>query len=161
MSDITHVQLVMFSLAGERYALPIGHVQEIIRYVKPRPVDAGSAVCGVISLRGQVIPVIDLAEHLSLGVRSAAASAILIVQTTEHTLGVIVDEVDEVHAIPADDIEEMPLAGNSALDGIAKVGEHLVALVDAVAIAEGLGWRAQVEPPAPSGDEPAELVAAA
>lgn len=59
------MQLVIFKLGGEEYALPIKHVQEIIRYTQPRSVASAEPwVRGVLSLRGHIVPVYDLADRL-------------------------------------------------------------------------------------------------
>ncbi len=53
MPDISSQQLVVFSLGGEEYALPIGAVHEIIRFTEPRSVASDDAwIRGVIGLRG-------------------------------------------------------------------------------------------------------------
>jgi hypothetical protein len=58
-------QLVVFSLGDEEYALPIADVHEIIRYTEPRSVASSvDWVRGVISLRGKIVPVYDLASRL-------------------------------------------------------------------------------------------------
>ena len=58
-------QLVVFSLGEEEYALPIADVHEIIRYTEPRSVASSvNWVRGVISLRGKIVPVYDLASRL-------------------------------------------------------------------------------------------------
>jgi len=58
-------QLVVFSLGNEEYALPIADVHEIIRYTEPRSVASSvDWVRGVISLRGKIVPVYDLASRL-------------------------------------------------------------------------------------------------
>jgi purine-binding chemotaxis protein CheW len=57
-------QLVVFSMHGEQYALPITGIREIIRYRRSRSVGAGgNVVQGVINLRGQVVPVCDLSSR--------------------------------------------------------------------------------------------------
>ena len=68
MSDTTNArQLVVFNLGDEHYALPIAQVHEIIRYAEPRSVVSRTDwVKGVISLRGQIIPVYDLAARLGV-----------------------------------------------------------------------------------------------
>src|SRR2546425_7949084 len=81
MSSETTRQLVVFSLGEEEYALPITHVQEIIRYSEPRAVAADDAwIRGVISLRGKIIPVCDLAARLGLPVESGENAKIVIVE---------------------------------------------------------------------------------
>ena len=68
-------QVVVFSLADEEYALPIAKVHEIIRYAEPRSVSAREPwIKGVISLRGKIVRVYDLATRIGLaGERSADA----------------------------------------------------------------------------------------
>jgi len=57
-------QLVVFSLHGESYALPIASVREIIRYVEPGATAVATGVIqGMISLRGRTLPVIDLSSR--------------------------------------------------------------------------------------------------
>ena len=66
-TDTTSRQLVVFTLGNEEYALPIRQVHEIIRYTEPRSVAAESGwVRGVISLRGKIVPVYELAARLGL-----------------------------------------------------------------------------------------------
>jgi purine-binding chemotaxis protein CheW len=67
MSDTTSRQLVVFSLGSEEYALPIGAVHEIIRFTEPRTVASGAAwIRGIIALRGNIIPIFDLAGRKGL-----------------------------------------------------------------------------------------------
>src|SRR5215212_5036853 len=92
-------QLVVFSLGHEEYALPITQVHEIIRYTEPRSVASDSPwIRGVISLRGKIVPVYDLAVRLGLGGSEIEAhdAKIVIVETETEMAGVIVDEVEEV-----------------------------------------------------------------
>src|SRR3954466_12316825 len=93
-------QLVVFSLGEEEYALPITQVQEIIRYSEPRAVASEAPwIRGVISLRGKIIPVCDLAARLGLGQQAETRANIVIVETANGTAGVIVDEVEEVLSV--------------------------------------------------------------
>jgi len=102
-------QLVVFTLGSERYALPIQRVHETIRYVKPRAVASTQDwVKGVISLRGRIIPVYDLAAHLGVETMAGEDSSIVIVDTGSQTLGVIVDGVDEVLTIDDEQLEHVP-----------------------------------------------------
>src|ERR687893_749905 len=67
-------QLLVFSLGEEEYALPVTSVQEIIHYTHPRAVASEAHwIQGVISLRGKIIPVADLAARLGLVTESAEA----------------------------------------------------------------------------------------
>jgi purine-binding chemotaxis protein CheW len=124
-------QLVIFSLGGEEYALPISAVHEIIRHTEPRSVASASGnVRGVISLRGKIIPVIDLAS--SLGTQSTEqveGAKIVIVEAGSDMVGVIVDDVEEVLTVQVDQIDPVP-ARDSSIEAIAKIGDRLVGLLD-------------------------------
>src|SRR5664279_4703937 len=106
MSEETHArQLVIFTLGSEEYALPIKKVQEIIRYIEPRSVASNDrSVRGVISLRGKIVPVYDLAGRLGVDSVVSEESKIVIVETAEQTVGIVVDGVDEVMTIEEDQL---------------------------------------------------------
>jgi purine-binding chemotaxis protein CheW len=134
--EILSRQLVVFSLGEEEYALPITDVHEIIRYTEPRSVaSADPSVRGVISLRGKILPVYDLATRLGVEAQDAPAEAkIVIVETDDAMAGVIVDDVEEVLTIESGQLAEAPIAGGRCIDGIAKVDDRLVVLLDPHAI---------------------------
>jgi purine-binding chemotaxis protein CheW len=129
MSTDSTMQLVVFSLGEEEYALPIAHVQEIIRYTEPRGVASRTPwVTGVISLRGKIVPVYDLAVRL--GLEPHPAYKIVIVGSGHEIAGLIVGDVAEVLTVSSDDLEDVPAAGAACIQAIAKVGERLVVLLD-------------------------------
>lgn len=130
MSNDSTMQLVVFSLGEEEYALPITNVQEIIRYTEPRGVASQTPwVKGVISLRGKIVPVYDLALRLGLTV-TAESSKIVMVESGELMAGVIVGDVEEVLTLTSADLDEIPAAGAACIQAIAKVGDRLVILLD-------------------------------
>lgn len=134
MPNDSTMQLVVFSLGDEEYALPITHVQEIIRYTEPRGVASRIPwVKGVISLRGKIVPVFDLASRLHLEVDSAA-SKIVMVESGDDMAGVIVGDVEEVLTLTHEDLDEVPAAGAACIQAIAKVGDRLVVLLDPAGI---------------------------
>ena len=123
-------QLVVFALSSEEYALPIQQVQEIIRYSEPRAVSSAEPwIRGVISLRGKIVPVFDLGLRLGLHAEPGPDQKIVIVETASGTAGVIVDEVEEVLTVDADQLDEVPGAGTDAIDAIAKIDDRLVVLL--------------------------------
>jgi purine-binding chemotaxis protein CheW len=124
-------QLVIFTLQGERYALPIGNVQEIIRYTEPRTIETGVPwVRGVISLRGKIIPICDLASRLGQPGNHADEAKIVIVDTDNGTAGVIVDEVNEVITAAADQYDTAAGRDNDYIDAIVKIDGWLVVLLN-------------------------------
>jgi len=132
-------QLVVFTLGGEQYALPIGQVHEIIRYTQPRSVASRDySIRGVLSLRGRIVPVYDLAARLGVSSEPGEQSKIVIVDTGSQSAGVIVDGVDEVLTVAEAQLEEAPGADSTLVDSIAKLGERLVVLLKPATIFAGL-----------------------
>jgi purine-binding chemotaxis protein CheW len=130
-------QYVLFHLGTEEYGLPIERVQSIIRYEAPTPVPhAPAMVEGVINLRGQVIPVIDLSQRL-LGTPHVitALSRIVVAEGDSGLVGLAVDSAHEVATFPVDAIMPTPVATLTvetaeAFEGVANHGERLVILLD-------------------------------
>jgi purine-binding chemotaxis protein CheW len=130
--DTATGQIVAFVLGGEAYALPIEQIREVIRYTEPRRVSSKDPrLLGVISLRGKIVPVADLARCLGVTSTPGEATKIVIVETTDSTTaGVIVDDVQEVLTLDADAIQPLPLTAGDAIDAIAKIDDRLVMLLD-------------------------------
>lgn len=106
-------QYLVFSLAGESYALPLLDVKEIIEYggVTAIPTVPG-CIRGVINLRGRVVPVMDLAARFGEA-RSEinARTCIVILEQDGHDTGVVVDSVTAVVDIDPAAIEPPPSFG--------------------------------------------------
>jgi purine-binding chemotaxis protein CheW len=135
MSTESTRQLVVFSLGEEEYALPITQVHEIIRWTDPRSVASDEAwVRGVISLRGKIVPVYDLAARLGLAAERPEHAKIVIVQTGTDMAGVIVDDVEEVLTVDIEQLDTVPAAGDPAIEAIAKIEQRLVVLLDPVGL---------------------------
>jgi len=138
-------QVVVFSLLGERYAVPIGTVREIIRYVRPgATATASRLIRGMINLRDRVVPIVDLSPALDgeLGAagREAGGNLILILEVPGVMFGVIVDAVDGIRLLPADRIEPLPAAASQELGtGIAAIDDRLIVLLDPERIAVSAG----------------------
>jgi purine-binding chemotaxis protein CheW len=130
MSDITSQQLVVFSLGSEEYALPIGTVSEIIRFTEPRTVASEDAwIRGVIGLRGKIIPIFDLGARMQLAAGETEGK-IVIVETGTGQVGVMVDEVEEVLTVVAQQLESVPTADDATIEAIAKIEDRLVILLN-------------------------------
>jgi purine-binding chemotaxis protein CheW len=125
-----HQQLVVFTLGAEHYALPIHAVNEIIRYCEPRSVASRTEwVRGVISLRGRIVPVYDMAARLGIPSELTEQSKIVIVEAGAETAGVIVDSVEEVLTVSADQLEGAPGADSTMIEAIVRIDERLVVLL--------------------------------
>lgn len=133
-----HQQLVVFTLGTEHYALPIQAVNEIIRYNEPRSVASRTDwVRGVISLRGRIVPVYDVAARLGLTSELSEQSKIVIVEAGAEIAGVIVDSVEEVLTVSQAQIEEAPGADSSLIEAIVRIDERLIVLLTANTIFVG------------------------
>ncbi len=76
-------QLIVFSLHGERYGLPIADVREIIRYTPPRVTAAARGLIrGLINLRGRVLPVLDLSSRLGRVLEVSDTTRILVIEVS-------------------------------------------------------------------------------
>ena len=103
-----------FRLASEEYGLEILKVRELIGFMEiTRIPRAPSHVRGVINLRGKVIPVVDLRLKFEMAATDPTSQTVIIVvqlgpKSAGLTMGILVDEVLEVRAIAAGDIEPPP-----------------------------------------------------
>lgn len=130
------LQLVAFNLGAEEYAIDILSVQEINRLLPiTRIPNAPDHVEGVVNLRGNVIPVLDLHKRLKLPERvNTEQTRIIILKAGENTAGVIVDGVTEVLKLDREAIEEAGGITTAAevdfLLGVGKLGERLIILLN-------------------------------
>ena len=104
------VQLCTFRVGGEDYALDIMRVQEIIRPMPITPVPRAPAFLeGVIRLRGEVIPVVDVRKRFGLPVAPAGPrTRYLVVRVAGRRLALVVDEVCEVLRVHRGDLRAAP-----------------------------------------------------
>jgi purine-binding chemotaxis protein CheW len=135
-AQITEEQVVVFSLAGELYGLDISRVQGIIKMPEVTRVPrAAEFVEGVINLRGEIVPIIDLRMRFGLDQQeNSVDTRIINVEMGDHLVGLIVDAVEEVLNIPSDVIEPPPelvtTVDSAYLRSIAKLQDRLVILLD-------------------------------
>lgn len=141
-----------FALGPEEYGLEILKVREIIGYMAITAVpQTPDHVKGVINLRGQVIPVVDIRALFGMESKEITEeTCIIVVETTQSrrtfSTGVIVDHVSEVLDIAAEDIEDAPQLGD-ALDtdfilGMGKVNNSVKILLNIDKVLNGSGLEA-------------------
>jgi len=125
---------VAFFLAGQRYALPIDRVNEIQQIVAFSDVPSGgSAVVGMINLRGNVIPAIDLRRLVRLEPREYTLETPMIITWTRgQTVALIVDEVQDVLELPDGCLQGAPPmhALSSKMIGVCRMEDGLIYLLD-------------------------------
>lgn len=135
-------QFLTFLLAKEMFAISILSIKEIIEYGQITPVPmVPDFVRGVINLRGQVVPVIDLQVRLgrpSSPVGKRSCIVIFEVQGEEEgqceVMGAVVDSVSEVLGIPASEIERAPQFGSRVrqdfIAGLGKIEGRFVIILN-------------------------------
>ena len=127
----SHQQIVVLRLGEEEYAFGVADVIEIIGATAPRAVASPDRwVRGVISLRGRIVPVLDLATRLGLPAQAPADHKIVIIETDGGIAGVIVDDVAGVLTIGPDQIERLPVAADGGLAAVVNLGDRIIALLD-------------------------------
>ncbi|QEL54212.1 chemotaxis protein CheW [Chromobacterium paludis] len=134
------LQYLTFQLSGETFAIGILRIREILEYIKPTTVPLMPAfIRGVINLRGAVVPVIDLSLRFAREETAINRRTCVVIIEMEHAqqsqlIGVLVDAVHEVLAIPDSEIEPPPQFGSKIrvdfIEGMAKVDGHFVVLLN-------------------------------
>lgn len=132
------MQLVGFTIGNEQFGVDILMVQEIIRSAPITSVpNSPDFIEGVINLRGNIIPVIELRKRLNLYREDTDSkdSWILILDIDSRVTGFIVDSVTRVLKIVESTIEPPPdvvVAGlaNQYIRGVCDIGENLLILLD-------------------------------
>jgi purine-binding chemotaxis protein CheW len=128
------LQVVVFTVGKEEYAVPVHRVESIIASTDPTQVPgAGIHIRGVYNLRGRVISIIDLRSRLGIEARPAESHGrVLVVTAGGHTVGLEVDEVSEVFSVDPAQLQTPPqqLADTSVVSGILKLEGRLVIIVD-------------------------------
>lgn len=132
----TDQQLVVFRLDNESYGIEIFRVNEIIRLREITPIPrTGHHIRGLVNLRGKTIPVVDLhARFLLAPVDDTDSTRIIVVESEQGNVGIVVDEVKEVITLQPDQIEQTPaLVASVSIDfvrGVAKQANQLITLLD-------------------------------
>lgn len=139
-------QAVVFVLGGELHGCDIRLVEEVVtkRTIQPLP-DMPPHLLGVLMLRGEMVPVMDVSAALSVALDTARTPSILVVTMGEGRVGVAVDAVHEVLEVPAECVLPAPHTGgdrDAYVVCVARIEDRLVTLID---LAEILGERTTLD----------------
>jgi len=134
--------LLVFDLFGEHYAIEVSKIKEIVRIPESitRVPNAPGYVCGVINLRGTVIPVMDIAVKMNRGeIERRGESRIVVIEEEDIIFGILVDSVREVRTVSVDQIESAESIDSAIskeyLQGIIRTKEgDLIVLLDVASI---------------------------
>jgi purine-binding chemotaxis protein CheW len=137
------LQVVTFALGSEEYGVDIAQVQEINRMVTITHVPrAPQFMEGVINLRGQLIPIIDLRTRFGMDRSERTKNTrIVVTEIGSKRVGMVVDSVSEVLRIPVESIEDAPdlVAGvdTEYIRGVGKMGDRLIIMLDLTRVISG------------------------
>ncbi len=131
-----YCQFVTFMLAEEMYGISVHCVQSINEMMQITHVPGSSEFFeGVINLRGSVVPVINLRKRFNLPQKNYdILTVILIVESGERLIGLIVDSVSDVVNLPLQDIQKdikfSSKVDKASVEGIAKLNEQLIIILN-------------------------------
>lgn len=139
---------VTFGIDQEVYGVPVLQVQEVLKVPEIAAVPgAPGHVLGIINLRGNVVTVLDMRRRLRLAGRPHDdASRIIVVETGENVAGVLVDRVEEVVELAADQLAPLPDVGDrdntNVLAGVAHLEQDMLILIDVDKLLGPEDWQA-------------------
>lgn len=134
------MQVLTFNLSEEIFAVEISMVKEVLEYTKITKVpNMPEYMLGVINLRGNVVPVIDLRNKFDMNeAKRTVNTAVIIVELPQDedmiVIGALVDSVREVSTFARKEIDSAPKIGTKLntefLKGMAKLEEGFVMILD-------------------------------
>lgn len=115
MADVdTQFQLVTFQLGDELYGVNIMDVKEIVRIQDVRVIpNAPYYVEGIINLRGDIIPIIDLRKRFRIQAAEKATDndfegGFIILNIENNEIGIIIDKIARVVSVKGEDVKDPP-----------------------------------------------------
>lgn len=129
-------EFLSFRLGQEEYCLDILSVQEIRGYDTVTSIaNTPDFIKGVINLRGNIVPIVDMRIKFRLSeARYDSTTIVIILNLNKKMIGIVVDSVSDVIALPIDDIREAPRFGSAIntefISGMAAVDGRMLIVVD-------------------------------
>jgi purine-binding chemotaxis protein CheW len=130
------VEYLSFEVSGEGYAIDIALTREIRGWTEPSAMpDTPNYELGVINLRGEMLPLIDLAARLGLASPEIhARSVIIVAEVNNMAVGLLVDSVSNIIALSADDMRPPPDMANGGkhdyVSALTVVDEQMIRILD-------------------------------
>lgn len=134
------ISFVTFKISNESYAIDIMEVNEIVKLLEITPIpNAPDFVDGIITLRGEIIPIVDLNKRFNFAPREYTEEdelyrAIVIIRVQDMTIGILIDQVNRVIPIESNQIQAPPqmISGIGAeyISGVVKQKDNLFVILD-------------------------------
>lgn len=140
------LQWVTFQLDEETYGINVLAVREVLRVTDITPVPGVPPyVLGIINLRGNVVTVLDTRRRFGLGEKGHdELSRVVIIETDDHVVGLLVDSVAEVVYLRASEIEAAPNVGSDEtakyIQGVHSHDNQLLILIDVARLIADEEW---------------------
>jgi purine-binding chemotaxis protein CheW len=128
-------ELISIMAGGQQFAIDIMSVREIRGWTASTPLPhAPSHVLGMINLRGSILPVVDLASRLGLGLATPNQSSVVVVtQIHDREVGLLVDAVCDILTVTENMLHEPPDVGadqvREFVDAVMSTDEGIVSLL--------------------------------
>ena len=136
LADVNIIQLVSFMLEDVEYGVEILAVHEILRFPEiTRLPNTPVYIKGVINLRGNVIPVVDIRNRFSMPSGAVTdLTRIIVIETTEKLVGLLVDNVYQVVRLPDSNIdapsELIEGVSDEFITGIGRLRDRLIVILN-------------------------------
>lgn len=125
-------EVLLFTLEGQRYALPLEEVRELVRAVRLTPLPRAPAVVeGLVDLRGELLPVLDMRRRFRLPARPlSSADHLVVAQAGPRRVALRVDRAEGLLALEPGALDTSPreLPGVGYVAGALKLPDGLVLL---------------------------------
>ncbi len=126
-------QLLAFDIDGTRYAVPVERVREIVRMRPVTPVPRVSEyVRGVISLRGEIIEVVDMRRRLGIDpIEPTRRTRIIVARShSGEVAAILVDAVREVLRVTSEDFRPVSGSESSVVESLCACGDRFVSVIE-------------------------------
>ncbi|MFK5891887.1 MAG: chemotaxis protein CheW [Pseudomonadota bacterium] len=147
LSSIESDQYLTFILSDEEFGIPVMSIKEIIEYGNLTNVPmVPDFIQGVVNLRGNVVPVISLANKFNFEAKAIDKRTCIIIMDVQLgnknvVMGVVVDKVLQVIEIPDTNIEPAPSLGATIqtdfIKGMGKIDDDFLIILDVVQVLSG------------------------
>lgn len=130
------IQVFVFVLNGEEYAVDVNNVKEIIRAEEKEVTSVPNVpdfIEGITNVRGQAVPLIDLEEKLEI--EQEESNYIVIIELEDATAGLMVDEVEEVMNLDSEKVKDAPEIVEEEIhrkyvDSVAVLEDRMIIILD-------------------------------
>ncbi|HYF59826.1 MAG TPA: chemotaxis protein CheW [Burkholderiaceae bacterium] len=133
---VVPTEVLAFRIGGEEYAIDILKVREIRGYERPtRIAGSGPSLCGVLNLRGTIVPIVDLRRLLGVDEPVLEASTVtIILGLRDRSVGVVVDAVADVLSFEPGQVRAAPEMSGSTVApfvlGLVSIGDRMLMALD-------------------------------